>query len=155
MKQEYISNSSKQTKKLGAILGKNLRGRVLICLSGDLGGGKTTFSQGVAVGLDVTENITSPTFVLLKKYKIPGADKARIKNLYHIDCYRLEKPEEILAIGWEEILADARGVILVEWAERIAKYLPRERIDIKFEFVEKNKRKITISAFVAFSHLII
>ena len=59
MKQEYLSNSSKQTKKLGAILGKNLRARALICLSGDLGGGKTTFSQGVAVGLDVTENITS------------------------------------------------------------------------------------------------
>ncbi|MDP2918592.1 MAG: tRNA (adenosine(37)-N6)-threonylcarbamoyltransferase complex ATPase subunit type 1 TsaE [bacterium] len=145
IKQIYISHSSKQTKKLGAVLGKSLQSRVLICLSGDLGGGKTAFSQGVAVGLGVTENITSPTFVLLKKYKIPAKSEAKIKNLYHIDCYRLEKPEEILAIGWEEILADDTGVILVEWAERIGKYLPKKRIDIEFEFVEKNKRKIIVS----------
>jgi len=145
MKNTYITKSSAETKKLGALLGENLCGRTLICLSGDLGGGKTTFSQGLAAGLGVRENITSPSFVLLKRYKIPPQAKARIRNLYHIDCYRLNKPEEILAIGWEEIFADACGVILVEWAERIAKYLPKERVDVQFEFIGKNKRKIMIS----------
>lgn len=143
--QIYISHSSKQTKKLGAILGQSLRSNILICLSGDLGGGKTTFSQGLAAGLGVKENITSPTFVLLKKYKIPAKSKVRIKNFYHIDCYRLNKPEEILAIGWEEILTDDTGIVLVEWAERIGKYLPKKRVNIEFEFIDKNKREIIIS----------
>jgi tRNA threonylcarbamoyladenosine biosynthesis protein TsaE len=165
MKFKYLTTAPLQTKKLGEILAKevlktklekgtpkeNLRhpaGQALIIgLEGDLGGGKTTFLQGFAKGLGIKEKILSPTFVIIKKFKIqkqPTSWRAKIQNFYHIDCYRLEKPKEILDLGFKEIISNPENIVTVEWAERIQEILPAGTVILKFEFIGQKTRKITV-----------
>ncbi len=142
MRTEIISSSPRQTKAIGQIFARSLRGGAIVCLQGDLGGGKTTFAQGLAQGLGVRAQITSPSFVLMKRYDV-RTPKTRIKHFYHLDCYRLKRASEIEGIGLPEILAEEDALILIEWAERISEYLPFQRITIRFKFLDQNQRKIT------------
>lgn len=118
---------------------------LIIALSGDLGSGKTTFIQGFAKGLGVKEKITSPTFVLMKKFNINNQQSTiNYQYFYHIDCYRIQKPEEILGIGFKEIISHSKNIVAIEWSEKIEKILPKDFIKIKFDFGNENTRKITI-----------
>lgn len=110
----------------------------LIALIGDLGTGKTTFSQNFAKELGVTENLKSPTFNYVLEY-FSGRTP-----LYHFDVYRLGSPEEIYEIGYEDYL-NSDGVVLVEWANIIESELPKEYIEIKLEYFDENSRKLIIS----------
>ncbi len=170
---KYFTQSAAETKKLGRdfaqkIIRENLRSvsrksAIVIGLKGELGSGKTTFLQGFAKELGIKDKITSPTFVIYKKFKIQKPDgklksKPKIQvfeNFYHFDCYRLKKPEEILELmglsakggpvsGWKEIISDPRNIVAIEWSERIKKILPQTTIFIRFKFVEKNKREVLI-----------
>jgi len=147
MRVKYLTTTPRQTKKLGEILAKEvlktkLKKRALIIgLEGDLGGGKTTFLQGFAKGLGIKEKILSPTFIILRKFLI---SKSQLLNFFHIDCYRISKPKEILDLGFEGIISNSKNIVTIEWAERIQKILPRETIIIKFEFIDQKTRKITI-----------
>lgn len=138
---EIVSQSPHQTKKLGQIMAGLLKGREVICLEGDLGGGKTTFLQGLANGLGAKEEITSPTFILLRKYPLKNS---KVSALYHIDCYRINQPEEILDLGLEDILQEPKAVVAIEWADKIKKVLPKNRLTIKFEFIDEKKRRLLI-----------
>lgn len=150
MKKEYLSISPSQTKKLGEILAKEIlktkikKTAVVIGLKGDLGGGKTTFLQGFAKGLGIKEKILSPTFVIIKRFKIPKSKHltSNIQYLIHIDCYRIEKPKEILDLGFKEIISNPQNIVTIEWANRIGNILPKNVIIIKFEFLNKTTRKI-------------
>ncbi len=152
-KKEIITDSAKETRGIGEILAKEItamnneqravnnyrKETLIIGLQGELGSGKTTFIQGLAKGLGVKEKITSPTFVILKKYKIPSKI---IKDafLFHIDCYRI-KSEDLLELGFEEIANDSQNIVVIEWAERAKKIL-KNALWIKFEYLGKSKRKI-------------
>ncbi len=114
---------------------------VIIGLYGDLGSGKTTFTQCVAKILGINDDITSPTFVIEKRYNI---DNDKFKQLIHIDAYRLESSKEAKAIGWNEIIADPYNIIFVEWPERILDVLPENHIKINFKFVSENEREVEI-----------
>jgi len=141
MKIEIITSNDQQTRRLGQLLAMELRGGEIISLQGDLGGGKTTFTQGLAAALKIKEKIISPTFVVLKKYPVPHP---KIKYLYHLDLYRLRDPQEILDLGFEEILSRPENVMIIEWAEKARAILPPEKnIKIHFLFLGKNSRKIT------------
>lgn len=133
--QKFTTDNSIQTKRLGEMLAQEIKGGKIICLSGDLGAGKTTFAQGLLKGLKIKGPYTSPTFVIMKKYK---------KHIFHFDAYRI-KAKDILNLGWEEIVADKNNVIIIEWAERIKKIIPTEALWIKFEWMDQNKRRITFS----------
>ncbi len=129
---EIITKSNAETKSLGALLADTLyKGRtkkraLVISLEGDLGAGKTTFTQGFADGLGIKEKVKSPTFVILKIYKIKKMD------FIHIDAYRIgTKDFEVL--GWKEFIKNPKNIILVEWGDRIKKILPRTAIHIKFK----------------------
>lgn len=112
---------------------------VIIALSGDLGVGKTTITKEIAKHLGVTENVISPTFVIMKIYKT----KNKIfKNLIHIDAYRLEKEEEIFMLGWKELIEDKDNLILLEWPERVAQYLPTDVFSINIEHKDDTTRSI-------------
>jgi len=142
----YSTKNSDQTQKLGETLAQELRGGEVICLSGELGAGKTTFTQGLLKGLKIKGPYTSPTFVIMKQYKINDQgsrinDQYRIQNIYHIDAYRVSD-KDILDLGWEEILADKKNVIIVEWAEMIKKIIPACALWINFEWTGEEKRKI-------------
>lgn len=134
MRKTFITENSIQTQKLGELLAAELRGGEVICLSGDLGAGKTTFTQGLLKGLKIGGPYTSPTFVIMKKYK---------DNIFHFDAYRI-KDKDILNLGWEEIIADKNNIVIIEWAERIKKILPKNSLWIKFEWLNEKKRKICV-----------
>ncbi|MDD3487323.1 MAG: tRNA (adenosine(37)-N6)-threonylcarbamoyltransferase complex ATPase subunit type 1 TsaE [Candidatus Moranbacteria bacterium] len=140
---DFITNNSGETRKMGEMLAQELHGGEVICLTGDLGSGKTTFSQGVLKSLGAKPPYTSPTFVVMKHYKIKN-QKSKIKNVFHIDAYRVGS-EDILDLGWEEIIAGGDNVVIVEWAERVKKIIPDSAVWIKFEHKEGDDRKISVS----------
>lgn len=113
---------------------------VVLGLFGDLGSGKTTFTQSLAKAFGIKQIVTSPTFVIEKIYKLPKTEN--FEHLIHIDAYRLEGEEEMLELGWETILNNPKNIIVIEWPERIEKILPKDMQKIFFEFVDENTRKI-------------
>lgn len=120
------TQSASETFELGKTVGALLAAGDVISLNGDLGAGKTCFTTGVARGLGITGRITSPTFTLINEYysgRLP---------LYHLDVYRLDAPEELDDLGFEEYFYDI-GVTIIEWAQRVENYLPPERLDIIIE----------------------
>jgi tRNA threonylcarbamoyladenosine biosynthesis protein TsaE len=145
---EIKSKGPLETKKRGEILakkilkGKNYKKAKVLALKGDLGGGKTTFLQGFAKGLGIKDKILSPTFVIMKKFKIPGNKK--FKNFYHLDCYRIKNQKEIPDFGLKEIFFNNQNIVAIEWAERINAILPAKKILLKFKFLNKKNRKIWI-----------
>ena len=114
----------------------------VVALSGDLGAGKTTFTQSFAQALGVTHQIQRPTFNLMKIYTT--AHKM-FHTLVHIDAYRFDSPEELVRLGWQEILADPRTIICLEWPERVASIIPITAKNITLEHVDEGKRRIVIS----------
>jgi tRNA threonylcarbamoyladenosine biosynthesis protein TsaE len=137
---EIITQSPRETQKLGQKIGADLNsGRLkkrIFCLFGDLGSGKTTFIQGLAKGLGIEKRITSPTFVFVKKYQ---------PSFYHVDLYRIEKFSETQNLGLEEIFSDLQAITAIEWAEKIEEILPKERVDIQFNYLDNKKRRIIIN----------
>src|SRR3989338_5666687 len=103
---------------------------VVVGLQGDLGSGKTTFTQAVARALGVTEHITSPTFVIEKIYRLNQGQSLRVPkdcpwlHLIHLDAYRLERASELEHLGWAELLANSGNLVLIEWPERVAEIMP-------------------------------
>lgn len=138
---KFTTNNNKETQKLGKVLAKELRGGEIICLSGDLGSGKTTFSQGILNGLKIKGPYTSPTFVILKKYKVPGE---KIKNAYHIDAYRI-KSRDLEELGWKELAKSKENIVILEWAERTKRIIPRNALWIRFKWIDRNKRELAFS----------
>lgn len=135
----YYSKSPEETKALAQKFSKELEKGDVITLNGDLGAGKTAFTQGLAEGLGIKEYLNSPTFTIVNCYEgdLP---------LYHFDVYRIEDEDEMYEIGYEEyIFGD--GISIIEWAEKIKEILPEKRYDITIErdFEQgENFRKITI-----------
>ena len=115
---QHITNSEKETFDFAKSFAKKLKGGEVIGLIGDLGAGKTIFTKGLAAGLGVKQNITSPTFVLMKIYKIRNP-KSEIRNLAHLDAYRIKSPQDITAIGAEEYFNRPDTVTIIEWADKI------------------------------------
>jgi tRNA threonylcarbamoyladenosine biosynthesis protein TsaE len=138
--EKFITQSPKETERLGEKIGKRIsqirlkNQAQIIALEGDLGGGKTTFLKGLAKGMGIKEKILSPTFLLIRKFQ----------NFYHIDCYRIKKPSEILKLGFRKIVKDPQNIVAIEWAERIKGILPRKILKIKFKILGKKKREILI-----------
>ena len=131
--------SARQTMSWGVKLAKQLKGGEILSLVGDLGAGKTTFLKGLARGLKVSQHITSPTFVLMKVYP---TDKGQIKELVHVDCYRLPA-KEFNNIGLGDYLGRPDTVVAIEWADKL-KLKSRQVINVFFRHGKKdNERTIT------------
>lgn len=125
---ETTAASARETLELGRMLGGLLKEGDVIALFGDLGTGKSVFTQGVAQGLGVECCVTSPTFVLINEYQ-------GVLPLYHFDVYRLDDPDEVLELGYEEYFY-GEGVTVIEWAEKIIEYLPNEYLAVTLEKTE-------------------
>lgn len=117
--------SAEETFAVGRKLGEEAKAGGVYCLSGDLGVGKTVFTKGFAVGLGITGPVNSPTFTILEEYngRLP---------LYHFDVYRIEEPEEMEEIGYEDYFY-GDGVCMIEWAELIEEILPTDAVRIRIE----------------------
>jgi tRNA threonylcarbamoyladenosine biosynthesis protein TsaE len=142
---EYLSTSPAETSLLGEICAeKYLEPGTVIAIFGDLGAGKTQFVKGIAHACGIPEReVTSPTFALANEYRCTFPDDGEA-TLFHLDCYRFERPEELLALGIEDYLHPKSGATVIEWAERIQKYLPTERIDVQIWETGPNNRTIVI-----------
>ncbi|MDO8429995.1 MAG: tRNA (adenosine(37)-N6)-threonylcarbamoyltransferase complex ATPase subunit type 1 TsaE [bacterium] len=150
-----ISKSKTQTQKLAVGLVNKIlkarhlqqvRGATIVALRGELGAGKTTFVQGFMKALGVKNRITSPTFVICRKYKLKS-QKSKVKsqmffNVYHLDLYRINKPKELLDLGFKKILKDPRVIVLIEWPERAKKILPKNMILLNFKHGKNEKERI-------------
>lgn len=138
---DIISHSVEQTARLGARLGALLRRGDIICLSGDMGAGKTVFSAGIGRGWGTQHPLTSPTFNLVHQHR--RADDNL--TLYHLDCYRLSGPEDTDSIGFDDIV-DSGGILIIEWAERILPVLPPERLWIELRELSDTRRSLLLEA---------
>ena len=114
-------------------------GATIVGLHGDLGAGKTAFTQAVAQILGVQDVVTSPTFIIEKLYKLDGK---HFDQLIHIDAYRLESGKELADLGWQEIAQNPKNLILIEWPEKVAEILPADMKKIHFTFIDESTREI-------------
>lgn len=135
-KEEFISHNQAQTEDIGARLAQTLTGGEVLALYGGLGAGKTAFTRGLARGLGITRQVTSPTFTLLHQYR------GRLA-LNHFDVYRLSSAEEAEDIGIDEIM-EADGVTVIEWPERVEELLDDRTIVIKIEGSGDEPRVLTV-----------
>jgi tRNA threonylcarbamoyladenosine biosynthesis protein TsaE len=131
MQKEFITTNSKQTQKMGEMLAKEITNATVVCLVGELGAGKTTFTQGFLKGLSAEGPYTSPTFLIMKQYD----------NVYHFDAYRVDS-KDILSLGWEEIIANPQNIVIIEWADKVRDIIPKRAVWIDFGWVDEEKRKI-------------
>ena len=130
--QEFMSQSAGETKIIASNMAKDIKINSVIALYGDIGAGKTTFTQGFALGMGVNEHVTSPTFKLVSEY---SGDS---KKLYHVDCYRMKRSTDFLNIGGELFLNPGDGITIIEWANVIDDLLLSDTISVQFN---RNFRK--------------
>jgi tRNA threonylcarbamoyladenosine biosynthesis protein TsaE len=142
---EFNTQTEIETKQIGKDLASKLNGGEVITLEGDLGAGKTTFVKGLAEGLGVKKEITSPTFTLMNVYELT-ANSHKLKTLVHIDTYRLKNEQELLNIGVEDYLGTPETITVIEWPEKVAELLRNKNIiEIKIEHVAEAERRIIIN----------
>lgn len=137
MNYKITTHSEEETIEIAENFESEKFPNMIICLNGELGSGKTLFTKGIATALGIHENITSPTFTIIKEYEgeLP---------LYHMDVYRLDGNTE--GVGIEEYFTKG-GVVVIEWADTIKDILPEERLDIKIKVIDENKRLLVITPY--------
>jgi tRNA threonylcarbamoyladenosine biosynthesis protein TsaE len=138
---EFTSHSVDQTIQFGQLIGVRLQAGDVVCLSGDLGAGKTALTRGIGAGWGAREAVTSPTFTLIHEHH-RAADE---QMLYHVDCYRLSDAADAWGIGLDDILYGDHSVV-IEWPENIQATLPADRLWVALAFVDENQRHLTITA---------
>jgi tRNA threonylcarbamoyladenosine biosynthesis protein TsaE len=138
--QEFVTKSATETKKLGELLAGELCGGEIICLMGDLGAGKTTFTQGLLRGIKVKGPHTSPTFAILKHYK----SNFKLLNVYHIDAYRINS-KALAELGFKDFAGKSNSITIIEWPEKVKRIIPSNALWINFKWISEKERKITFS----------
>ncbi len=138
---DISSHSPEQTERLGIRLGQLLQAGDILCLSGDMGAGKTVFSAGIGQGWGAQSRLTSPTYNLVHEHRHPQDNTL----LYHLDCYRLTHESETDGISWDDML-ESNGILLIEWAENIESALPPHHLWIDFMVPEPTRRRLAFEA---------
>ena len=140
--EKIVTKNEKETQALGYELGSHLKGGEVLALCGELGAGKTKFLQGLAKGLGIKGRVNSPTFNILKLYKING--NKNVKAFCHIDAYRLHSEKDLISLGVEEFFKDNKTVTAIEWAEKVKKIWPKNIISIELVHVSESSREIRV-----------
>ena len=138
MDYKITTNREEETIEIAQNIESEKFPNMVICLIGDLGSGKTIFTKGFAEALGIEENITSPTFNIIKEYNTEEM------NLYHMDLYRFEG--DVRNLGLEEYF-EKGGVVIIEWADMIEDYLPEERLEIKFKVIDEDTRVLIFKPY--------
>ena len=150
MKHSLVTNSPRGTQKVANIIIKSLLGgqqnrdASAVGFSGELGAGKTTLIQGIGKSLGIKEKIQSPTFVLMKTYKLRRRKDLPWKNLVHIDAYRFDRKREAARLGLKDVFKNPENLVLIEWAEKIKHMLPKRTFWIELKHSGKTHRHILI-----------
>jgi len=143
-----ISKSPHITQELGQTIGKfvlshkhSLKTALVVAIEGEFGAGKTVFTKGFAKGVGIRKTIKSPTFILMHPYRISNHF---FKTFYHFDVYRLRNEKDLKSLNFNKILENPLNLILIEWSERVKKILPKKRINIHIDHINKNARKFVV-----------
>ena len=136
---DFFSRSPDQTRRIGMRLGAALQAGDVICLQGDLGAGKTTFVQGIALGWGSLDSVSSPTFIIVNVYR-----RADQSQLFHMDAYRLDSTPEAEELDLDSMLS--QGSLLIEWPERMDGLVPSERLWVHLEHVAEDERQMKFHA---------
>lgn len=136
--EEILTSSADETQKIAENFAFTLSAGDCVALHGDLGSGKTTFTQGLAKGLGISHPITSPTFIIMRSYLL----KEKRALFYHVDLYRTQDEADIKGIGLDSILKEKNAIVVIEWPEKMGNMLPLETKHIYFEFMNDSERKI-------------
>ena len=128
----FLSKSREQTQEFAAQYAKTLKAGDVVLLDGDMGAGKTVFAKGIALGLGIEEEVTSPTYAYMNDYD---------GRLFHYDCYRIETPEQAERLGLADYF-DMGGICLIEWAQNIAPLLPKNVKRVQIKKINENERDI-------------
>lgn len=112
---------------------------LVVSLEGELGSGKTEFMKGIGESIKKKKEVSSPTFLIMKKYLL-GSNKKLFKNIWHLDCYRLNNFKELENLGFKDLLKEKENLIFIEWGDKIKKYLPKNHLTIKFKIKNDNQR---------------
>jgi tRNA threonylcarbamoyladenosine biosynthesis protein TsaE len=138
-----ITNTIKETTQLAKkFVQDEINGQKIVCLKGELGAGKPTFTQGILKEFGAVGPYTSPTFTIVKEYDV---DKYEVKKIYHIDAYRIGS-DDMQTIGWDDMIANDNALIIIEWPENIIDILPQNAYVILCEMVSEAQRKYTFIA---------
>lgn len=138
---KYISNSPIQTKDFARKIAASLLGGETLCLTGDLGSGKTTFTIGLIDFFLPGKRVLSPTFIIVRHYLL---DRPLIKNIYHLDLYRLLKSKDVVKLGLLEFINKSDTIVAIEWAEKLGRLPLKKRIDINFSIINDKQRLIKV-----------
>ena len=142
MEQIFITTNPKETQDVAIDLVDQLTIGTTICLVGDLASGKTTFTQGIGLALNLSR-VVSPTYMIMREYKVE--EHPTIKKLFHLDLYRLGSPEDIKAFDLAEIWADPQNLVVIEWPEKVVHLLPKDHYFIDFKQTGHDQREIRIT----------
>jgi tRNA threonylcarbamoyladenosine biosynthesis protein TsaE len=140
-----VSRSEEETRTLGATIGGLLQPGDVVLLHGDLGSGKTTLTQGIAKGLGIDEYVQSPTFTIVAEHAGQTGDGEPLM-LYHLDLYRLTDPAELESFGYEDLVTQSDGVVVVEWPERAGDILPDEYLLVVIDLMGPEERLLTLQS---------
>lgn len=143
--QIFQTNSAAETQAVAKKIINDLKGSACLCLFGELGAGKTTFTQGIGDFFGL-ERIVSPTYIIVRQY--PVSNSKIFKRFYHIDLYRLKSWQESRSFDLHEIWSDPYGLSVIEWPERLEGNLPDKRLEIYFKTLDQNTREITVKSFL-------
>ena len=152
MKKDLVSKGVKDTDKIARdffreILKTKTTKATVVGLSGELGAGKTAFTQAMAKMFGIKNKVNSPTFVIMKRYPLKKNKKNNnYKFLFHLDAYRLKNEKELLHLGWEEIIADKENLVFIEWPENVAKIMPKDSHSIKISHTKEGNRSFKIKS---------
>lgn len=135
----HLRLTEEELRAWGEELGRSAAAPLVITLTGELGAGKTTLARSIGRGYGVEEEITSPTYALIHEYKAPRS------AVFHIDLYRLDSPEQLTNLGWDEVVS-SRSLVLIEWPERAGSRLPDDHLSIDLDYVPDDpKRRILLA----------
>ena len=134
-------NSVEETWALAREVAASLRPGDVVCLEGDLGAGKTTFTQGLAKAMGVSGRVTSPTFCIVQEHRAENPAPGAPNMLVHMDLYRLHGEDDVIAIGWEDYLSEG-AVLVVEWPERAGSLVPSDAKHISFRHLDGDERRL-------------
>lgn len=140
---DIISHSEEETKKIARDFAKKIPAASVVALRGDLGAGKTSFSAGVLAALGAVGPFQSPTFVIMHRYDLPRSSVQGIRRVYHADAYRINAPEELARLGFDEWVSDPEGLVLIEWPERVEPLLPASVTSVSLEALSDTERRIS------------
>lgn len=138
----FISHSEEETRFAAADFVSRVPAGSVVALRGDLGAGKTAFSAGILTALGADGPFPSPTFVIMHRYDLVTPSVSGIRRVYHIDAYRIDDPDDLARLGFEEWISDPEGLVLIEWPERVETLIPDNMVTVSLETVSEMERKI-------------